>query len=209
MEYSKLVAVTGLPGLYELVNSKTDGAIVRSLEDNSTKFASSRIHNFSHLESIEVYTVRDNVNLVEVFHAMEKAGGSLPDGKDNSVLKKYVEKVYPDLDFERVYASDLKKMVKWFEILKKQDIEIKLSEPIEEEPEVEEEAEEVKEEKPAKKTAKKTAHPKGEKEEAETKVTEEKPAKKKTATKKESTTSAKKEKEKEEAPKKKAAPKKK
>jgi hypothetical protein len=208
MEYSKLVAVTGLPGLYELVNSKTDGAIVRSLEDNSTKFASSRIHNFSHLESIEVYTVRDNVNLVEVFHAMEKAGGPLPDGKDNSVLKKYFEKVYPDLDFERVYASDLKKMVNWFEILKKQNIEIKLSEPIEEEPEVEEEAEEVKEEKPAKKTAKKTVHPKGGKEEAETKATDEKPAKKKAATKKESTTTSAK-KEKEEAPKKKASPKKK
>jgi hypothetical protein len=219
MEYSKLVAVTGLPGLYELVNSKTDGAIVRSLEDNSTKFASSRIHNFSHLESIEVYTIRDNVNLVEIFYAMEEAGGSLPDGKDNSILKKYFEKVYPDLDFERVYASDLKKMVKWFEILKKQDIEIKLSEPIEEEPEVvEEEAEEVKEKKPAKKTAKKTARSEGGKEDAETKVTEEKPAKKKAATKKESTTSVKKEKEKEkeEAPNppagragKKAAPKKK
>jgi hypothetical protein len=66
MEYSKLVAVTGLPGLYELINSKNDGAIVRSLDDNSTKFASSRIHNFSHLESIEVYTTGDNVNLVEI-----------------------------------------------------------------------------------------------------------------------------------------------
>jgi len=206
MEYSKLVAVTGLPGLYELVNSKSDGAIVRSLDDNSTKFASSRIHNFSHLESIEVYTIRDNVNLVEIFHAMEKAGGSLPDGKDNSVLKKYFEKAYPDLDFERVYASDLKKMVKWFDILKKQDIEIKLSEPIEEEPEEIEEAEvvaEVKEEKkPAKKTAKK-------KETTDAKeVEEEKPVKKKAAPKKESSASTAKEK-KEEAPKKKAAPKKK
>ncbi len=78
MEYSKLVAITGLPGLFELLNSKTDGAIVRSLEDKSTRFVSSRIHNFSHLESIEVYTIRDNVNLVDVFNAMEKAGGSLP-----------------------------------------------------------------------------------------------------------------------------------
>ena len=83
MEYSKLVAVTGMPGLYELVNSKSDGAIVRSLEDNSTKFASSRIHNFSHLESIEVYTTGENVNLVEIFQAMEKAGGSLPDGNQS------------------------------------------------------------------------------------------------------------------------------
>ena len=69
--------------------------------------------------------------------------------KTIAALKKYFEKAYPDLDFERVYASDLKKMVKWFEILKKQNIEIKLSEPIEEEPEEVEEAEveEVKEEK--------------------------------------------------------------
>ncbi|MEI9911328.1 MAG: DUF5606 domain-containing protein [Bacteroidota bacterium] len=97
MEYSKLVAVTGLPGLYELVNSKTDGAIVRSLEDNSTKFASSRIHNFSHLESIEVYTTGDNVNLVDIFQGMEKAGGSLPDTKDNAAIKKYFEKHIPNL----------------------------------------------------------------------------------------------------------------
>jgi Domain of unknown function (DUF5606) len=133
MEYSKLVAVTGLPGLFELINSKTDGAIVRSLEDNSTRFVSSRIHNFSHLESIEVYTVRDNVNLVDVLNAMEKDGSKLPDEKDNAAIKKYFEKVYPDMDFERVYASDMKKMVKWFDVLKKNNIEIKLSEVPEEE----------------------------------------------------------------------------
>jgi hypothetical protein len=135
MEYSKLVAVTGMPGLYELISTKNDGAIVRSLDDQSTKFASSRIHNFSHLESIEVYTTGENVNLVDIFHAMEKGGDNLPDGKDNGILKKYFEKVYPDLDFERVYSSDLKKMVKWFEVLKKNKIEIKLSEPAEEEEE--------------------------------------------------------------------------
>ena len=137
MEYSKLVAVTGLPGLFELVNSKTDGAIVRSLDDKSTRFVSSRIHNFSHLESIEVYTVRDNVNLVEVLNAMDKAGGNLPDDKDSDAVKKYFEKVYPDMDFERVYASDMKKMVKWFDILKKNDVEIVLSEQPEEETESE------------------------------------------------------------------------
>src|SRR6185369_9425887 len=128
MEYSKIVAVTGLPGLYELVSSKADGALVRSLDDNSTKFASSRIHNFSHLESIEVYTVGDNVNLVDVFSAMEKGAATLPDVKDNAVLKKYFEKVYPDMDFDRVYNSDLKKMVKWYSDLKKHNVEIKLTE---------------------------------------------------------------------------------
>jgi hypothetical protein len=123
MEYSKLVAVTGLPGLFELINSKTDGAIVRSLDDKSTRFVSSRIHQFSQLESIEVYTVRDNVNLVDIFQAMDQAGGKLPDDKDADAVRKYFEKVFPDMDFERVYGSDMKKMVKWFSILKKNDIE--------------------------------------------------------------------------------------
>ncbi|MBL0154733.1 MAG: DUF5606 domain-containing protein [Chitinophagaceae bacterium] len=158
MEYSKLVAITGLPGLFELINSKTDGAIVRSLDDKSTRFVSSRVHNFSHLESIEVYTVRDNVNLVDLFQAMDKDGGKLPDDKDAAAVKKYFEKAYPDMDFERVYSSDMKKMVKWFSILKKNNVEIKLSEPEEEEEEVVAEAPApVVEEKPAKKTTKKKA----------------------------------------------------
>ncbi|HQW43017.1 MAG: DUF5606 domain-containing protein [Chitinophagaceae bacterium] len=174
MEYSKLVAVTGLPGLFELINSKTDGAIVRSLTDKSTRFVSSRIHNFSHLESIEIYTVRDNVNMVELFNAMEKAGETLPDDKDAAAVKKYFEKVYPDMDFERVYASDMKKMVKWFDVLQKNKVEIKLSElPEEEEEEVV--AEPVVEEKPAKKATAK-------KKEAATEEGE--PAPKKTARKK-------------------------
>ena len=128
MDYSKLVSVTGLTGLYEMVASKTDGAIVRSLEDKSTRFVSSRIHNFSHLESIEVYTEGDNVNLVDVFHAMQNSSEILPDERDANAVKAYFTKVYPTMDFDRVYASDMKKMIKWFDVLKKNDIEIKLSE---------------------------------------------------------------------------------
>jgi len=174
MDYSKLVAVTGLPGLFELINSKTDGAIVRSLDDKTAKFISSRVHQFSHLESIEVYTVRDNVNLVDVFLAMEKAGGSLPDDKDSGEVRAYFEKVYPDMDFERVYNSDMKKMVKWYAVLKKNNVEIKLTE-IPEEEEVEAEPV-VEEKKPAKKAGKK-------KEETAEAVKEEKPAKKASASK--------------------------
>ena len=83
MEYNRIVAVTGMPGLYEVISSKSDGAIVRSLDDQSTKFVSSRIHNLSHLESIEIYTVRDNVSLTDVFSAMKSSDTALPDVKDN------------------------------------------------------------------------------------------------------------------------------
>jgi hypothetical protein len=150
MEYNRIVAVTGLPGLYEVVNSKTDGAIVRSLEDKSTKFVSSRIHNLSHLESIEVYTVRENVTLSDVFSAMKENNTKLPDVKDNKALKTYFEKVFPDLDFDRVYSSDMKKMIKWFEVLKENEVDF-TAKPAEEE---EEEPAMAEAEAPAKKAAK-------------------------------------------------------
>jgi hypothetical protein len=133
MEYNKLISVTGFSGLFELVTSKTDGAIVRSLEDNTTKFVSSRVHQFSHLESIEVYTNDENVNLAEIFKAMDASTEALPSEKDNKAVKSYFEKVFPSMDFERVYSSDMKKMVRWFGVIKQQNIEIVLTEMDEEE----------------------------------------------------------------------------
>ena len=219
MEYSKIIAVSGLQGLHELISSKNDGAIVRSLDDKSTKFVSSRIHNFSHLESIEIYTVTDNVNLVDILLAMQKSSAGLPDTKDNAAIKKYFEAVFPDLDFERVYSSDMKKIVKWYEILRANKVAIKLSEPVvEEETPVVEPAEDkasvVKEkaaakapkaaakEEVAEEAPKKKAVPKKKEVAATTKEVPEKPVKKAAA-------KAPKEEVVKEAPKKKAVPKKK
>jgi len=180
MEYNKIIAVTGMPGLYELLSSKTDGAIVRSLDDKTTKFVSSRVHNFSHLESIEIYTVRENVNLVDILKAMESSGEKLPNDKDGAALKTYFSKVYPDLDFDRVYSSDLKKMVKWYSVLKNNNIEIKLSEPPAEEEPAEEETEKPAAKKPAAATEKAPAAKKPAEEDKPKKaVEEEAPAAKK------------------------------
>ena len=128
MDYNKLVSITGLSGLFELMSSKADGGIVRSLEDKSTKFVSTRLHNFSHIESVEIYTVKDNVNLVDIFTAIKTSTEILPDANDAKAVKTYFEKVYPDLDFERVYGSDMKKIIKWYGLLLANDVEIKLSE---------------------------------------------------------------------------------
>ena len=174
MEYNRIVAVTGMPGLFEVVSSKSDGAIVRSLEDQSTKFVSSRVHNLSHLESIEVYTVRDNVQLADIFTAMKASDAAMPDVKDNKALKSYFEKVYPDLDFDRVYSSDMKKMIKWYEVIENNKIDYTRKEEAPEEEKAEEPVQEevaaVSEaaaEKPAKTKAKaKTATPKAEAEPA-------------------------------------------
>ncbi|GEP91319.1 hypothetical protein SAMN05660909_03348 [Chitinophaga terrae (ex Kim and Jung 2007)] len=220
MQYREIVAVTGLGGLFQLIASKQDGAIVRSLEDKSTKFVSSRVHNFTPLESIEVFTTGENVNLAEVFKAMdEKSSTFAPiDGKaDNNAIKAYFKNVFPEFDEDRVYVSDMKKMVKWFGILKANDL-LKFDEILasgEEEVEevaVEETAapekkkkaapaatEEVAEEKPKKTTRAKKA----DKEEGEEGAAEKAP--KKTKAKKEEAPAA----EGEEAPKKAAKPRKK
>jgi len=117
------MAVSGLSGLFEMLSSKNDGAIAKSLETGATQFVSSRVHQFSHLESIEVYTTHDNVFLAEVFIAMGKSKEALPSEKDPKAVTAYFKKVFPKMDFERVYPSDMKKMVKWFGQLKANNIE--------------------------------------------------------------------------------------
>ena len=138
------------------------------------------MHNLSHLESIEVYTTRDNVTLADVFQAMKESKTPLPDVKDNKALKSYFEKSYPELDFDRVYPSDMKKMIKWFEVLETNEVDY-TAKPEEEGEEAEVAVEEKAETAPAKKAAAKKSAPK-EKEEAP--VAEKKTAAKKTASKK-------------------------
>jgi len=128
MDYSKIVAVPGLPGLFLLSGKKGDGVIVKNLDDNSIKLITTRNGGVTQLEAIEVFTVRENVNLSAIFIAMKESGEPLPSEKDTNALKAYFEKVYPDLDFDRVYPSDMKKMVKWFAALQKHNITIKLIE---------------------------------------------------------------------------------
>jgi Domain of unknown function (DUF5606) len=185
MEYREIVAVTGLSGLFQLLATKSDGAIVRNLADKSTKFISARMHNVTPLESIEVYTISDNVRLHEVFQKMKDNEASTPlvGGKaDNNTVKAYFKSIFPEFDEERVYVSDMKKMLKWYELLKANNLlnfEYLLHEA-EEETEAPAQVDEAAEEKPAKKAKAKKAEPADE----AAAEGEEKPAKKATAKKK-------------------------
>jgi len=123
MQYREIVAVTGLGGLYQLLGTKSDGAIVRALAENTTKFISSRQHNVTPLESIEIYTNGDNVRLHEVFEKMKDSEQPRPEAKAKPEdIRAYFREVYPDMDEDRVYISDMKKMLKWFEVLKSADL---------------------------------------------------------------------------------------
>lgn len=123
MEYREIVSVTGLGGLFQLVGSKKDGAIVRSLADKSTRFISARLHNVTPLETIEIYTTGDNVRLHEVLQQMKDSDIPRPDTKaGNNDIKAYFKSVYPQMDEDRVYVSDMKKILKWYNLLHQNDL---------------------------------------------------------------------------------------
>ncbi|WP_118974461.1 DUF5606 family protein [Taibaiella koreensis] len=208
MEYRQIVAVTGLSGLYQLMSTKNDGAIVRSLTDKSVKFVSARIHHITPLESIEIYTTGDNVRLHEVLEKIKEQDGEVAElnkKKDDKATKAYFKTVLPDFDESRVYTSDIRKLLKWYEILKANDLlnfDYLKEQPEEEDATAGEAVDATPEEiateeaKPKKKAAAKKA--------TTTEEGEEKPVKKAAAKKKAATAEGE-----EEKPAKKAAPKKK
>ncbi len=123
MNFSDLVSISGLSGLYQLVGTKSDGAIVKNFDDNKTLFVSARKHEVTPLDSIEVYTQTDNVPLREVFATFKKNEGAVEKvevhKEGNKVIQETFGKLFPEYDKGRVYASDMKKMLKWYGILKK------------------------------------------------------------------------------------------
>lgn len=122
MKFNELVAISGLSGLYQLVSTKSDGAIVRSLDDKTTKFVAARAHNVTPLDSIEVFTQEDNLRLWDVFQVFKENESKvdLSDAAkmDNNKIKATFAVLFPQYDRDRVYTSDMKKMIKWFGILK-------------------------------------------------------------------------------------------
>jgi hypothetical protein len=66
------------------------------------------------------------VNPVDVFKAMDKSSEVIPSEEDPKAIKDYFKKVYPEMDFDRVYASDMKKMVRWYGIIKQNVIQFEL-----------------------------------------------------------------------------------
>lgn len=126
MEFKDIMSISGLPGLFSLVSTKNSGIVVKSLEDEKTQFVSSRIHGISSLDNISVYlSQEETTSLRNVLAEMKKQEATLPlpDPKaDPALLKKYFKAIVPEYDEERVHVSDMKKMVKWYQMLKQRDL---------------------------------------------------------------------------------------
>ena len=148
MDLKDIMAIAGKPGLYKFVAQGRNAIIVEQIETGkrTSAFSHERINS---LEEITVFTDDEDMPLKDVFKALyEKEDGkeSISPKSDNNTLKEYFGEVVPDYDRERVYVSDIKKILAWYNILQKADM---LSFE-EEEEEKKEETEAPKEEAPAK-----------------------------------------------------------
>ncbi|CAH8281548.1 hypothetical protein EV196_104198 [Mariniflexile fucanivorans] len=120
MSLEKVIAITGKPGLYKLVAQTRGGFVAESLIDKKRMSVNIQ-QNVSVLSEIAIYTLTEEVPLKEVFKSIQKKenGGATSvkakDSKDK--LEEYFFEVLPDYDEDRVYASDIKKVIQWYNLL--------------------------------------------------------------------------------------------
>lgn len=116
-----ILAITGKPGLYKLVNRGTNMLIVESLIDGKRQPTYARDKIVS-LGEISMFTTGEDVTLSEVLTNTGKKEGFKPVGfdpkkADNETLKSWFGQVLPDWDEDRVYPSDIRKLIQWYNIL--------------------------------------------------------------------------------------------
>ena len=121
MSLEKLVVVAGIAGVHKVAANRSNGLIIENLDTGKKRFAPSRKHQFTPLESITVYTEDDEtLELYKVFQNMFANLAETPlvaVNAPNDEMKAYFAKVIPTYDRDRVYIGDMKKMVKWFKFL--------------------------------------------------------------------------------------------
>ncbi len=119
MEFKDILAVPGMPGLYKVVGNNKNGFIVESILDGKRSMVNGQ-QRIMTLIDVAVYTSGDEKPLREIFLSLqEKTNGKLPvdlKGDDNKI-RDYFRTIVPDFDEERVYNSDIKKMLNWFQLL--------------------------------------------------------------------------------------------
>src|SRR5258705_13570579 len=116
MELKDIISISGMSGLFKVVAQTKSGIIVESLLDNKRSVVSSA-HRVSTLSDVSVFTAGGDIPLPEVFLKMkEKNDTSSVDPKaDPKALRDYFLTVLPDYDQERVYNSDIRKIIVWYD----------------------------------------------------------------------------------------------
>ncbi len=128
MNLDEILSVSGKPGLYKLIAQTRNGLLAESLDDQK-RIAVSASQQVSSLKDIAIFTYSEEVPLAEIFSSMmayEEENG-IPDPKaEKQVLIDFFAAVLPEFDRERVYPSNIKKVLSWYFKLKEHQL---LSQP--------------------------------------------------------------------------------
>lgn len=126
MNLEKLVAVSGMSGIFRMAANRKNGLIIEDLETGKKRFASVRKHQFTPLESIAIFTDDgDSTELKLVFQSMLEKMEEFPPVSPNSSsdeLHQYFAEILPNYDRDKVFTGDIKKIIKWFTYLNKNQL---------------------------------------------------------------------------------------
>lgn len=119
-ELKDIITVSGMPGLYRIVKPTSNGVLVESLGESSKRLVMSQNKPVSKLEDISIYTETDTVPLSDIMNKAEELfGKELPVTvkSQDAELRDFMEKILPEYDRERVYPSNIRKLITWYQIL--------------------------------------------------------------------------------------------
>lgn len=119
MNLQGIVSVAGKPGLWKALAQNKTGFVLESLDEKKTKLvANLSTAKMAALDEITIFGTEDDIKLTDVLTRMKDAA-SVPDAKaDGKTMREFFREVAPDHDEEKVYASDMKKILTWYAILK-------------------------------------------------------------------------------------------
>ena len=120
MNLRALVSVSGKPGLYKLVGQNKSGFVIETLDNTKVKsVVNLNTTKMATLEDITIYGDDEEIRLIDIFENMKASDSPIPDAKSSSdVLREFFREIAPGHDEERVYASDIKKIITWYNIIK-------------------------------------------------------------------------------------------
>jgi len=119
MDLSKILSISGKPGLYKVLAQTKNGAVVESIPDGK-KFTAFSHQRISTIEEISIFAEGEDLPLKEVLKVIyEKLNGqpALSHKSDGAELKEFFEGTVPNYDRENVYVSDIKKVIHWYNLL--------------------------------------------------------------------------------------------
>ena len=124
MDLTEIMSISGKPGLYKMISQTKNGMLVESLLDEK-RFPVFAHEKISSLEEISIFTETEDLPLKDIFKKINdllEGGKALSHKSSPEELKEFFDDVVPDYDKERVYVSDIKKVIQWYNLLHEKEM---------------------------------------------------------------------------------------